>query len=457
MSELPHVTIIVLNWNGRSYLDSCLTALSRLDYPRYSVVLVDNASSDDSVAFVQHRFPQVNIVQNRRNLGYAGGNNLALRNLQSEFAVLVNPDIVVNRQWLKELITPLTADQTMAIAGCKLYFPGGQLLQHAGGLISRPRAMPDHRGVREPDRGQYDSLCDVDYVTGAAIAIRHTALQTIGLLDEGYFMYFEEVDYCTRARAAAYRVVYVPQATAVHDESAIAVRGSYSYLERFHTGRWRYLLKHFEPHNIIAATFPAEEQWLANLQGDERQAVNRAYRTTLAGLDKIFSTRVADGGTEVNDKQQSSIAAGLQQLRRTAYDNPLNKQKLDELSEKADVQERPFSSTTPLIGPLLARIRALWAAVAVRESVSGITRQQNAFNEKLVQELREMESRLPLPTADWLQQDDNLGAVKQQQTEIDAELARAYQLIASIQSRLERLEKQADLNATSGKSDPDPT
>ena len=127
MSELPHVTIIVLNWNGRSYLDSCLTALSRLDYPRYSVVLVDNASSDDSVAFVQQQFPQVNIVQNRRNLGYAGGNNLALRNLQSEFAVLVNPDIVVNRQWLKQLITPLTADQTMAIAGCKLYFPGGQL------------------------------------------------------------------------------------------------------------------------------------------------------------------------------------------------------------------------------------------------------------------------------------------------------------------------------------------
>ncbi len=214
MNALPHITIIVLNWNGRSYLDACLTALSKLDYPNYNIVLVDNASTDDSLSLVTQQFPQVQIVQNRRNLGYAGGNNGALRDLASEFAVLVNPDIVVSNDWLAELITPLIADQSIAIAGCKLYYPGGELLQHAGGSIRHPRAMPQHRGARETDKNQFDSLCDVDYVTGAAMAIRDTALRKIGLFDEGYFMYFEEVDYCTRAKAAGFRVVYVPKATA---------------------------------------------------------------------------------------------------------------------------------------------------------------------------------------------------------------------------------------------------
>ncbi len=236
----------------------------------------------------------------------------------------------------------------------------------------------------------------------------------------------------------------------------MAVRGSYDYLERFHSGRWRYLLKHFVPDDIIRATFPAEAQWLANLRGDERQAVNRAYRKTLAGLESIFRAREADGESKVNTEQRSLIAAGLQQLRRTAYDNPLNKQKLDELAAKGHLEPQPFTSTTPVVGPLLAQLRSLWAAIAVRESVSDITRQQNDFNESYVQELREMLNRLPMPAPEWLQQDDNLGRVRQQQSDIDAELVKMYQLVASIQSRLERLEKQTGGKMTSSGNAVDP-
>ncbi len=362
---------------------------------------------------------------------------------------------MVSREWLVELIAPLIANQTIAVAGSKLYYPGEQFLQHAGGLISEPRAMPDHRGVQEIDRGQYDNLCDVEYVTGAAIAIRHAVLQAVGLFDEGYFMYFEEADFCARVRAVGYRVVYVPKATAVHDESAIAVRGSYAYLERFHTGRWRYLLKHFEPDKLITATFPAEAQWLIDLQGDERRAVSRAYRSTLAGLDKIISTRVIDGGTAVNAEQQMLIASGLQQLHQTAYNNPKSIKLLDELAEKGNIQERPFTSTTPLIGPLLAGLRSLWATIAVKESVVDITRQQNEYNDAIVKELREMISRLPMQTADWLQQDSKLGTVKEQQAEIDSELAQMIRLVTSIESRLGRLEKKAGSQMNYGENEVD--
>ena len=455
MIALPHVTIIVLNWNGRSYLEACLTALSNLDYPQFAVLLVDNASSDDSLAFVRQHFPQVSIMRSYRNLGYAGGNNRALRQIQSEFAVLVNPDIVVNPNWLQELISPMVSDPTIAIAGCKLYFPGGKLIQHAGGIITQPRAMPDHRGLHQIDQGQYDKFSDVDYVTGAALAIRRSALPSIGFLDEGFFMYFEEADFCARARAAGYRVVYVPQATAVHDESAFAVRGSDAYLERFHTGRWRYLLKHFPPQDIIAATFPAEQEWLADLQGAERWAVNRAYRTTLAGLDQLFKVRMIDGGSAVDEEQQSLIRENLKRLRRTASENPHFQQQLAELEAQGTIQEQSFTSNSPLFGPLIARIRSLWAAVAVRETVSEIITQQNAFNEQLLQELRAAEKQLSLAAADRLAKDDNLGNIKQQHLEIDAQLARTYQILASIQARLERLERQAGLDSiTNGSGKP---
>ncbi|MDX1415164.1 MAG: glycosyltransferase family 2 protein [Candidatus Promineifilaceae bacterium] len=449
MENLPNVTLIVLNWNGRSYLDTCLSALTQLDYPQFDIILADNASTDDSVDFVTRTFPQVHIVQNHRNLGYARGNNVMLRDLRSEFAVLVNPDIVVKPDWLRELIGAMITDRNIGIAGCKLYYPGEKLLQHAGGHITQPRAMPDHRGERELDTGQFDVLTDVDYVTGAAFALRSPLIEKIGLFDEGFFMYFEEADYCARARAAGFRVVYVPAATAVHDESATAVRGSRAYLERFHTGRWRYLLKHFDVETILSATFAAEEDWLITLQGDERIAARRAYRTILAGLSSIFNARMNNGRTEIEPNQNSLIASGMQKLHRLALAYPQNEKNLDELAARAALREKPFTSSTPVLGPLLAKIRALWADVAVKEYAGHLFKQQSAFNGELVQRLREIENNLPLPREKWQQKDENLGTIKQQQAEIDAQLARAYQLLASIQSRMLRLEEKIEREASS--------
>ncbi len=443
MRSFPHVTIIILNWNGRSYLQSCLNAITQLDYPDFDVVLVDNNSSDDSEYFVQAHFPWVNIRQNHQNLGYAAGNNRALRHLSADFAVLINPDIIVSPSWLRELIKPMLADRTIAVAGCKLYFPEDNLLQHAGGTISGPRAMPDHRGVGQDDQGQFDEVIDVDYVTGAALVLRRTALETIGFFDEGFFMYFEEVDFCDRARTAGYRVVYVPQATAIHDESAFAVRGSPTYLERFHYGRWRYLLKHFDPLMIMNKTFPAEEEWLADLPRDERQAVNRAYRSALAGLPEIFQTRRTGGNIEISHEQQETIRTKLEEMRRLAAKNPQYQRAMVQLAAAGNIQARPFTSSVPLFGSLIARLRGLWAAVAVRDSADSFAAQQNEFNRQLVQKLDELSKRLPLPADQWLDKDDSLGHVRQQHKDVAAELRQLVQHLDALQARLQRLEESA--------------
>jgi GT2 family glycosyltransferase len=443
MNKLPFVQIIVLNWNGRSFLEACLSALSNLDYPAYSILLIDNDSTDDSIGFVRRRFPHVTILRNEKNLGYAGGNNRALINLSADYAVLVNPDIVVAPDWLTQLISPMHAARSIGIAGCKLHYPDGQIIQHAGGAITHPQALPVHQGMYELDTGQYDALRDVDYVTGAAIAISRTAMERIGLLDEGYFMYFEEADYCARARAAGYRVVYIPRATAVHDESAIAVKGSFSYLQRFHKGRWRYLLKHFPLAEILSTTVAAEELWLAERKSGERRALKLVYRAVRAGLDEILNTRVSDGGTEVNAEQQIQLAASLIRLRKAAIEQSIDQEQLNRLAQKAQVREGPFRSQTPIIGPIIVQLRSLWASVAAREQARSFTMQQNEINRMLINELREIENRFQAVEVGFLDHDEKQVGIKQHQSVVRAELSHAYELLDSIKARLERIEEHA--------------
>jgi GT2 family glycosyltransferase len=438
MRRLPTVTIIVLNWNGRSYLEACLNALSIQTHKPERIILVDNGSTDDSVALVQQRYPAVEILENEINLGYAGGNNLALRRLETEIAVLVNPDIVVRRDWLEELLCVLDEDSAIGIAGCKLLYPGEQQLQHAGGLISHPRAMPRHCGMYDRDEGQLDSLSDVDFVTGAAVAVRREMIETAGLLDEGFFMYFEDADWCARARRHGYRVVYVPQATAVHDESAIAVRGSPSYLRRFHTGRWRYLLKHFEAEEIVEETLPAEMAWLEEIEGDERRALGWAYRDTLSDFPEIVASRVAHGAAEIAQSDQAKIGTGLLEMRQAALlwvDKPAMWQ---ELEEAGQVHPQPFPTMTPLLGPLFARLRTLWAGVAVKPYVGALNEQQDSFNQSFAKELQAIEERLREFEGVWMKQEGEQRELAWEIEALQRELIRTHHLLASIESRLQK-------------------
>ena len=441
MENLPSVQVIVLNWNGRSFLEACLAALSNLDYSEYSILLVDNDSTDDSVNLVHRQFPNVRIIQNGRNLGYAGGNNRALCQLDAGFAVLVNPDIIVARDWLTHLILPMHADSTIGIAGSKLLYPGGRIIQHAGGTITHPQALPVHQGAYEIDTGQFDALHDVDYVTGATIAISRQCLENIGPLDEGYFMYFEEADWCARARAAGYRVVYIPQSAAVHDESAIALKGSFSYLQRFHTGRWRYLLKHFDPAEILSKTIAAEEQWLLEIQSIECQALKQVYRAVQAGLDEILIARSASGGTTFSANQQAQLEASLISLRKRTLSSAIDQKQADHLLDKTQVRETPFQSHVPVIGGFIAQLRSLWATVAAREQAKTFTIQQSEFNLLIAKELREMERRFQTLELELLEHDEKQVVITRQQSEVRAKLSQAYAMLESIKERLDRIEE----------------
>ena len=388
------LSVVILNWNGRAWLEASLTALAAQQPPPDRVLLVDNGSSDGSVPFTREQFPWVTIRENGGNLGFAAGNNAALRDDTADIVVLLNPDVVLAPGALATLADALADDPRIGIAGAKLWYPDGETLQHAGGFITHPQALPGHYGIGQADIGGHEAPRDVEYVIGAATALRRSMLDEIGLLDEGYFLYFEDADLCARARRAGYRVVYWPAATGIHVESATAAKGSFAYLHRFHSGRWRYLLKHFPADEIIRETFPAETAWLSGLAPTERRAVSLAYLSIQRQLPQILAARAQQGEGALSAAETTAIGEELAVLRQKALAASFDETGLARLSAAAELHERPFVSAVPLVGPLIASFRTAWNNVASRWYLGHLMTQQNAFNRLAVVEMERLEREL---------------------------------------------------------------
>ena len=432
---LPSVTIIVLNWNAAHFLPDCLTALLDLNYPNFQVVLVDNNSSDNSVEMVRRSFPSVELVCSPTNRGFAAGNNLALRQSNSDFVVLVNPDVVVDEDWLRQLIMPMQTDKTIGITGSKLFYPGRKQIQHAGGFITTPQALPGHFGLREADLGQYDELKEVDYVIGASLALRREVIEQIRLMDEGFFLYFEECDYCLQAKRAGFRVVYVPAATAVHIESVTITRNNIEYFQTFHTSRWRYLLKHFPLASILGETIPAETAWLATLPPTHRYGAALAYVATLKNLSDIWQARQAVKPAMPTPDEQTQIRHAIHTLRQMAWQSPFLEADLSSalsLTGKMVVRERPFTSQLPILGKIIARLRTLWGNVAMRQFVQALQQQQNEFNQLLTTFFKQHQAKL-------MDQDTNKIEMIHAYTTLQTQIAQINEQLHTLEARLARL------------------
>ena len=386
------LTVIILNWNGRPFLQACLEALEAQTYRPERIVFVDNGSADDSVAFVRGHFPAVEVRENGGNLGFAAGNNTVLRELGTDAAVLLNPDVVLEPDYLAVIAATLASDPRIGIVGGKLWYPDRETIQHGGGFITRPQAMPGHYGIGERDAGQNDTSRDVDYLIGAATAVRRAMLATIGLLDEGYFLYYEDTDLCRRALEAGYRVVYEPRAAGVHVESAVAAKGSFAYFQRFHTGRWRYLLKHFPPAVILEETVPAEAGWLTRIAADERRAASLAYLATLHALPDIW--RIRAERDPLPEEMQAAIERQLIALRDLALQELTGASLLPRLTAVAQLEELPFTSTVPVLGRLIVWFRTAWNNIASRWYVRHLLLQQNEFNRLVVAQVETYETEL---------------------------------------------------------------
>ena len=220
-STLPNLTTyaIIVNWNGREILEKCLNSLFvNTAASDCNVVVVDNGSVDGSVKMLQERFPQVKLIRNTQNAGFSRANNQGIRfalERGTKYILLLNNDVeITSRRWLEEFSGVMESDSKIGIVGCKLLYPDGKI-QHAGGVINL--RVPYDRGEGTKDIDQYDKVEFVDYVTGAALMIKSEVIRKIGLLDEGFTpVYFEDTDWCVRAKLYGYKVAYAPAPTLIH-------------------------------------------------------------------------------------------------------------------------------------------------------------------------------------------------------------------------------------------------
>jgi GT2 family glycosyltransferase len=219
------VTVVLVNWNGKAHLQAFLPFLFRTEYPHFSVVLIDNASTDDSVAWVKAHFPQIHIEPLDRNTGFAEGNNTAFTRglVQTPYAVLLNTDVEVSADWLAPLVQVMDENPDVAAAQPKIRsyhhkerfeYAGacGGYLDCLGYPFCRGRIFDD----AETDTGQYDSETDIFWATGACMMVRTSVVEKIGLFDARYFAHWEEIDFCWRAQNAGYRIRVVPSSVVYH-------------------------------------------------------------------------------------------------------------------------------------------------------------------------------------------------------------------------------------------------
>jgi len=259
-TPVPRVVVLVLTWNGRELTEACLDSVLRLEGPAGDVLVVDNASSDDTPTALAARYgDRIELVRNDRNLMFAGGMNIGLQRAIDagyEFVLLLNNDVVLDPGMARELMAALASDARIAAAGPKIYyFDRPDVLWFAGGALSLWRGWSRHRGLRETDRGQYDASCDVDYLTGCALMVRTAALRDVGLFDTGYSMYAEDADWSFRARARGWRLVYAPRARLWHRVSASAGPRSAFKMKRRLASQWRFLRRHARWYHWIAIPF----------------------------------------------------------------------------------------------------------------------------------------------------------------------------------------------------------
>ena len=227
MLPMPRLSIVIVTFNSAKDIDGCLASLaSQTRAVDFETVVVDNASSDGTAAAVRARWPGVRLLEGGRNLGFAGGNNLGIRQTFGELVLMLNPDTVMRPGAVAALVAALDARPEAAVAGPRLVDAQGRAELSFGRMIGPFAELRQKLLVAGHDRGvplvsgYVERLTraprEADWVSGACLLVRRADAEAVGLLDERYFMYAEDVDFCAAIRGRGRRILFVPGAEVVH-------------------------------------------------------------------------------------------------------------------------------------------------------------------------------------------------------------------------------------------------
>lgn len=252
------LSVVIVSFNARDYLRRCLGSLfEHTEGITYEVIVVDNASWDDSAHMVESEFPQATLVRSSANLGFAAACNRGIAQAKGEFVLLLNPDTEIADDAFAPMVAYCRQQPQVGILGPKLLNSDGSLQlscrrfpSHFTGLFNRQsvltRLFPRNRFSRRylMSDWNHSSIAEVDWLSGACTLLRRRMLDDIGPLDEGFFMYIEDVDICYRAHQAGYRVVYFPQAVVTHHIGRSSDTLPNRSILQWHRSMWHYYRKH---------------------------------------------------------------------------------------------------------------------------------------------------------------------------------------------------------------------
>jgi GT2 family glycosyltransferase len=293
----PRVSVVIPNWNGKRFLPVCLEALRRQSYASHEVILVDNASTDDSLAYAAAAYPEVRIECLPQNLGFAGGVNAGIRAARGKYIALLNNDTEADPGWLEALVSALDAEPEIGFAASKMlsYHDRG-VLDGCGDALSW-HMLAYKIGVNERDAGQYDTPRRVFGACAGAAIYRRALFDTVGLFDEEFFAYYEDVDLSFRAQLAGFPCLYVPTAVVAHVGSATAGKESALFYHLWVRNRIYLTLKNMPLKQMLRyapklAEGHARQCGRAFRNGFAREAL-RGHRDALWHLPQMLRRRAA--------------------------------------------------------------------------------------------------------------------------------------------------------------------
>jgi len=305
------ISVIIVNHNGRHFLDACLSSLIHQTFQDFEIILVDNGSVDYSAEYVHNQFPSVIVVENKENRGFAGGNNDGIRIARGKYILTLNNDTIADPEFIEHLVKAMERDDTIGMCAAKMRFPDGRI-NSTGICISRSGAAWD-RGMFTQDAGQFSIPEEVFGPCAGAALYRKKMLDEIGLFDEDFFLFIEDVDLAFRARLAGWKCMYVPSARVIHLHGGTA--GYKSNISIYYGNRnivW-YVLKNFPIKTLFMCS-----PWIIG----RNCAIIPYYIITGKGLTIIRAKMDSIIGIWKMVKKRTTIDRGIPEAELQRWINP---------------------------------------------------------------------------------------------------------------------------------------
>ncbi len=264
ITDYPDVSIIIVNWNTKDFLRDCLKSIyentKNLDY---EIFVVDNASGDGSAKMVEEEFPKVKSIKNKENVGFAKANNQVIKESKGKYILLLNPDTIVSTHAIKKMVEFMEDHPDVGVLGPKLLNPDSTLQPSCRSFPTLltaffeetllNRLFPKNRIIGKYKMGywKHSDIREVDQPMGSALMVRREAVDEVGLLDEQFYMYYEEVDWCYRIKKRGWKICFIPQAQIIHHGGAATNKNKSKSLVETYRSMYKFFRKHYGRLSIV--------------------------------------------------------------------------------------------------------------------------------------------------------------------------------------------------------------